>query len=84
MLCGRILVTFVLKDGSKAEVKGELGDNILEVAHKNAIDLEGGMWMLTVCCCSQLTRGRSCHQVPASVPLHAPPAMCTWTTLIST
>ena len=34
-------MTFVLKDGSRKEVEAPLGLSVLEIAHRNDIDLEG-------------------------------------------
>src|SRR3954471_22800368 len=34
-------MTFVLKDGSRKEVDAPLGLSVLEIAHRNHIDLEG-------------------------------------------
>lgn len=34
-------VIFILKDGSEKEVEASTGSSLLEVAHKNDIDLEG-------------------------------------------
>eukprot|EP00744_Colponema_vietnamica_P020090 GILI01028520.1.p1 GENE.GILI01028520.1~~GILI01028520.1.p1 ORF type:complete len:160 (+),score=9.94 GILI01028520.1:30-482(+) len=34
-------VTYILRDGSKRTVKGEIGKSLLEVAHANEIPLEG-------------------------------------------
>lgn len=34
-------ITFVLKDGSEKEINAPAGMSILEIAHKNDIDLEG-------------------------------------------
>jgi ferredoxin len=34
-------VHWILKDGTKKTVKGKIGTNLLELAHKNNIDLEG-------------------------------------------
>lgn len=42
MLCCSISVTFVSeKDGSETTVKAPIGQHLLEVAHKNDIELEG-------------------------------------------
>jgi len=34
-------IIFVLKDGSEKEIDAQNGLSVLEIAHKNAIDLEG-------------------------------------------
>lgn len=34
-------MTFILRDGTSKEVEAPLGLSILEVAHRNAIDIEG-------------------------------------------
>lgn len=34
-------VIFVLKDGTEKEIDAPVGSNILEIAHKNNVDLEG-------------------------------------------
>ena len=34
-------MTFVLKDGSRKEVDAPLGLSVLEIAHRNGIDIEG-------------------------------------------
>jgi len=34
-------ITFVNRDGSRAEVEAPVGQSLLEVAHGNAIDIEG-------------------------------------------
>jgi 2Fe-2S ferredoxin len=34
-------MTFINKDGSRTEVEAPVGLSVLEIAHKNAIDLEG-------------------------------------------
>jgi 2Fe-2S ferredoxin len=34
-------VTFILKDGSRKEVDAPLGLSVMEVAHRNHIDIEG-------------------------------------------
>ena len=34
-------VTFILKDGSRKEVEAPLGLSVLEIAHRNHIDIEG-------------------------------------------
>ncbi len=34
-------VTFILKDGSRKEVDGPLGLSVMEIAHRNHIDIEG-------------------------------------------
>jgi ferredoxin, 2Fe-2S len=34
-------MTFVLKDGEEKEVEAPLGLSVLEIAHKNNVDLEG-------------------------------------------
>ena len=34
-------MTFILKDGSRKEVDAPLGLSVLEIAHRNNIDLEG-------------------------------------------
>ena len=34
-------MTFVLKDGSRKEVDAPLGLSVLEIAHRNGIDMEG-------------------------------------------
>lgn len=35
-------MTYILRDGSKKDVEADIGDNVLELAHKHDIDLEGG------------------------------------------
>lgn len=34
-------MTYILRDGSKKDVEADIGDNVLELAHKHDIDLEG-------------------------------------------
>lgn len=34
-------VNFILQDGTTKTVNGKIGQNILEVAHENDVDLEG-------------------------------------------
>ena len=34
-------MTFILKDGSRKEVEAPLGLSVLEIAHRNHIDIEG-------------------------------------------
>jgi 2Fe-2S ferredoxin len=34
-------MTFILKDGSSKEVEAPLGLSVLEIAHKNGVDVEG-------------------------------------------
>ena len=34
-------VTFILKDGSRKEVDASLGLSVMEIAHRNHIDIEG-------------------------------------------
>src|SRR5438067_12417319 len=34
-------MTFILKDGSRKEVEAPLGLSVLEIAHKNDVDIEG-------------------------------------------
>ena len=34
-------MTFVLKDGSRKEVEAPLGLSVLEIAHRNHVDIEG-------------------------------------------
>ncbi len=34
-------ITFILKDGSEKVIEAPVGSSILEIAHKNSIDLEG-------------------------------------------
>ena len=34
-------MTFILKDGSRKEVDAPLGLSVLEIAHKNGVDVEG-------------------------------------------
>lgn len=38
----RVNVTFINKDGSRTPVTGHVGQHVLDLAHKNGIDLEGG------------------------------------------
>ena len=35
-------MTFILKDGSRKEVEAPLGLSVLEIAHRNGVDIEGG------------------------------------------
>lgn len=37
----KVNITFINKDETETEVEACIGDSILEVAHKNGIDLEG-------------------------------------------
>jgi hypothetical protein len=46
-----ISVTFIDKDGSEINVFAPIGTNLLEVAHDNEIDLEGGCARVHVCVC---------------------------------
>ncbi len=34
-------MTFILKDGSRKEVEAPLGLSVMEIAHKNHVDIEG-------------------------------------------
>ena len=34
-------MTFILKDGSRKEVEAPLGLSVLEIAHRNGVDIEG-------------------------------------------
>ena len=34
-------MTFILKDGSRKEVEAPLGLSVLEIAHRNHVDIEG-------------------------------------------
>ena len=36
-----ISVTYIGKDGERREVKGKIGDNLLHLAHRHGIDMEG-------------------------------------------
>jgi hypothetical protein len=38
-------ITYIEADGTEKEVQAEIGQNLMEVAHKNNVELEG-----TVCC----------------------------------
>ncbi|KAL4470184.1 hypothetical protein ABPG74_011795 [Tetrahymena malaccensis] len=45
----KISFYFVNKDGKQVEVKAKEGENILEIAHQNEIDLEGACEMSLAC-----------------------------------
>ena len=52
-------MTFILKDGSRKEVEAPLGLSVLEIAHRNHIDIEGA--------CEGSLACSTCHVVaPAS------------------
>lgn len=40
--CADIQVTFVTPSGDEIVVSGDEGDSLLELAHENDIDIEGG------------------------------------------
>lgn len=44
-----IPITFKLKDGTLKIVDAKIGDNLLNVAHKNSIDMEGACGGVTAC-----------------------------------
>ena len=37
----RVNVVFVDRDGERHEVKGKVGDNVLYLAHRHGIEMEG-------------------------------------------
>lgn len=34
-------ITYVLRDGTKTEIKGKVGDNVMYLAHRYKIPIEG-------------------------------------------
>lgn len=36
-----VYITYITKDGNKIPVKGKIGDNVLYLAHRHSIDMEG-------------------------------------------
>lgn len=37
----RVNITYIDKDGKKFPVKGKIGDNVLYLAHRHGIEMEG-------------------------------------------
>lgn len=46
----RVQVNYILKDGSKITVDGTIGQNVMEVAQENDIDIEGACAASLACC----------------------------------
>ena len=42
VLCCRVNVVYIDRDGSRHEIKGKVGDNALYLAHRYGIEMEGG------------------------------------------
>ena len=38
----RVNVVFIDRDGSRHEIRGKVGDNVLYLAHRYGIEMEGG------------------------------------------
>lgn len=51
-LAATVSITYVEADGTEKEVQAELGKNLLDVAHENNIELEGGLvaFFAVLCC----------------------------------
>lgn len=45
----RVNVTFVDKDGERHQVRGKVGDNVLYLAHRYGIEMEGKHLLITEC-----------------------------------
>lgn len=41
MPCNRVNITYVDKDGKRFKVQGKVGDNVLYLAHRHGIEMEG-------------------------------------------
>jgi GTPase Era involved in 16S rRNA processing len=39
-----VTIKYIESDGTKKIVKGEVGKNLMEIAHENNVDLEGMKW----------------------------------------
>jgi hypothetical protein len=61
LMCFRINVVFVDKDGKEQPVQAPLGKNMLEVAHDNEVELEGAVLLLQRSACSVLATCRTNH-----------------------
>jgi len=61
----RIKVTFLDRDGSRHEVRAAIGQNMLEVAHSNDIDLEGACEGSLACStCHVIVEGDAFSLIP--------------------
>ena len=51
MLCFfSVNVTFIDRDGDRHDIKGKVGDNVLYLAHRHGIEMEGNSTLI-VCVC---------------------------------
>ena len=41
--CCSVNVTFIDRDGDRHEIKGKVGDNVLYLAHRHGIEMEGNI-----------------------------------------
>ena len=46
----RVKVNYILKDGSRVTVDGTVGQNVMELAQENDIDIEGACAASLACC----------------------------------
>ena len=42
-------VTFIDRDGDRHDIKGKVGDNVLYLAHRHGIEMEGNSTYIVVC-----------------------------------
>lgn len=42
----RVNVIFINKDGTRIPIKGKVGDNVLYLAHRHGIDMEGAFTLV--------------------------------------
>jgi len=48
----RVNVVYVAKDGARHNIRGKVGDNVLYLAHRHGIELEGGGGGMFACVCA--------------------------------
>ena len=42
----RVNITYIDKNGTKIPVRGKVGDNVMYLAHRYGIELEGKTWQI--------------------------------------
>ncbi|KAE9555015.1 hypothetical protein FO519_001761 [Halicephalobus sp. NKZ332] len=45
-----VKIAFVTRDGSKKEIRGKVGDNVMYLAHRHNIEIEGACEASLACC----------------------------------
>ncbi|XP_022650848.1 adrenodoxin-like protein, mitochondrial isoform X2 [Varroa jacobsoni] len=64
---GRVNVIYITKDGVEHKVRGKVGDNLLHLAHRHGIEMEGACDASLACTtCHVYVLGDFYHKVPAA------------------